>query len=93
MNRTTRRLLPFLLFVVFLFAGNSLASRATNVTLRGVQDCATACTQKRDVSLARCSRLPEDRKTTCTNTANAEYDKCNQSCTDGGQNIGGEGKP
>lgn len=92
MNKTTRRLLPFLLLVAFLFAGNALASRSTNVTLRAVQDCAAGCTQKRDASLARCNRMSGDRKTTCETAANSEYDTCVQNCG-AGKSIGGEGKP
>jgi hypothetical protein len=93
MNRTSRRLLPFLLFAAFLFAGNSLASRATNVASSPIQDCATGCAQKRDATLQRCNRMSGDRKTTCTNSANTEYDTCVQNCANGGKGIDGTGKP
>jgi hypothetical protein len=93
MNRKTRLLLPFILPGLFLFAGNTLASRTNKVTLTAVQDCATSCAQKRDVTLQRCDRLAGDRKTTCQNSVNSQYDKCVQNCADGGSSSGGSGKP
>ena len=93
MNRTSRRLFSFLLFVAFLFTSNALASRTTNVTESPRQDCQTSCAQKRDAALARCNRFSGDRKTNCQNAANTEYDTCVQNCANGGKSIGGEGKP
>lgn len=93
MKRTSRRLLPFLLFVAFLFASNVLASRTTNVTTSPGQDCPTSCAQKRDMMLQRCDRLPAgDRKTTCQNSANSQYDTCVQNCS-AGKSGGSKGNP
>lgn len=93
MNRLSRRFVTFVLFLAFAFASNVLASRRTNVTPSTGQDCPTACAQKRDATLARCNRFTGDRKRTCTNTANSEYDTCVQNCSNGGKSIEGTGKP
>lgn len=90
---TTRRLLPLLLLAILLFAGNILASRAKSATTSPVQDCPTACAQKRDATLTRCGRFSGDRKTSCENSARTEYDTCVQNCANGGRGIEGSGKP
>ena len=94
MKRTSRRLLPFLLFVAFLFSSNILASRATNVTASPGQDCPTSCAQKRDFKMKRCERMAAgDGKTSCQNNVNSQYDKCVENCANNSNPTGGRRIP
>jgi hypothetical protein len=89
MKKQSARLLLFTLLLVMLYGGSILASRPTNAALNSPQDCKEGCAQRRDAMMKRCEGLSSDRKTSCQNTVNDQYNKCVQNCDSYGK--GGDG--